>query len=121
MKTYVAGRQSGKTTLLINRVLYAAHNNPLAKIYLVAPTTKKVALLKKQLMSMQEEIPKNIIFTGFETLSQQRAGRSRSKTPALFFFDDLDQALETYCENCVGGSVSVEFVTASEEEFKKRG
>ena len=116
MKTYVGPKGCDKTSLLINRALYAAHNNPSAKIYIVAPTTKKVAAIKKQIERSEQEIPKNIIFTGFETLNSQRARGSRSRTPALFFFDDLDQSLDTFIENAVGGSVSIEFVTAMEDK-----
>lgn len=116
MKTYVGPRGCGKTSLLINRALYAAHNNPNAKIYIVAPTTKKVAAIKKQMERSEQEIPKNIIFTGFDTLNSQRARGSRSRTPALFFFDDLDISLADFCENMIGGSVSIEFTTATEDK-----
>ena len=116
MKTYVGPRGCGKTSLLINRALYAAHNNPSAKIYIVAPTTKKVAAIKKQIERSEQEVPKNIIFTGFETFKSERARGQRLKTPALFFFDDLDESLDTFVENAVGGSVSIEFVTATEDK-----
>ena len=116
MKTYVGPRGCGKSSLLINRVLYAAHNNPTAKVYVIAPTTKRVAAIKKQMERSNPDLPKNIIFTGFETLKSERARGSRSRTPALFFFDDLDESLDTFVENAVGGPVSIEFATMTEDK-----
>lgn len=114
MKTYVAGRGSGKTMLSINKAAQWILSG--SEVYLVSPSKSQCDYAKKM---SEKVIGKDVagkihFITGSEVFSGKIRGVDKRKSIKIIF-DDLDHTLNQIVKDLFGVRSEIELVTATSD------
>jgi len=120
MKTYTAGRCSGKTMLCISKAAGFVRNG--LEVYYICPTMKHIDFAKKQMEKFEgKQVTDKVHFLTFDKLirSVGLPGINKRKSSKVIF-DDLDQSLSSLITSKFGAYSEVELITATENWMEKR-
>ena len=114
MKTYVAGRGSGKTVLSINKAAQWVLSG--SEVYLVSPSKSQCDYAKKMAVKFagKEVADKIHYITGNEVFSGKIRGADKRKSTKIIF-DDLDHTLNQIIKDTFGVRSEIELVTATSD------
>lgn len=116
MRTYAAGRGSGKTTLCINRAAQYAMQG--YQVYLVSPT-KMMSDHAKSFMKVlyKDEIVSKVNFIYADKIFNrtQLRGSNDKRKNTVIIFDDMDLSLNSLVQSVFGSKAFVDLVTSTEE------
>lgn len=122
MKTYTAGRSSGKTMLCISKAAGFVRNG--LEVYYICPTMKHIDFAKKQMEKFEgKQVADKVHFLTFDKLVKQPGGLPgiNKRKSSKVIFDDLDQSLSGLITSKFGAYSEVELATCTENWRDKEG
>lgn len=122
MKTYTAGRCSGKTMLCISKAAGFVRNG--LEVYYICPTVRHIDFVKEQAIKYEgKNTADKIHFLTFDKLIKQPGGLPgiNKRRSSKVIFDDLDQSLSGLITSKFGAYSEIELATCTENWRDKEG
>lgn len=121
MKTYTAGRSSGKTMLCISKAAGFVRNG--LEVYYICPTMKHIDFAKKQMEKFEgKQVTDKVHFLTFDKLTKAVGLNGINKRrSSKVIFDDLDQSLSSLITSKFGAYSEIELATCTENWRDKEG
>lgn len=120
MKTYTAGRGSGKTMLCVSKAAGFVRNG--LEVYYICPTAKHIEFAKKQMEKFEgKTVADKVHFLTFDKLTKPGVLNGINKRrSSKVIFDDLDQSLSNLVTSRLGAYSEIELATCTENWMEKK-